>query len=50
MWQARKVSEIRTGKTLKQEIEEAMEAKNLKIEYKEDGGMWVDERTHSARA
>lgn len=50
MWQAWKIKEIQTGKTLEQEIEEAMEAKNLKVEYKQDGGMWVDERTPSKRA
>jgi protein subunit release factor B len=50
MWQARKIEEIQTGKTAKQQVEEAMAARNLKVEYKEDGGMWVDERTHSARA
>jgi protein subunit release factor B len=33
MWQAWKIKEIQTGKTLEQEIEEAMAARNLKVEY-----------------
>ncbi len=44
MWQMQKLTEIREGKTLKQQVEEAMNSKNLKVEYKVEGGGWRVER------
>jgi protein subunit release factor B len=40
-WQVWKINEMQTGKTLKQLVEESMDDKNLKVEYKEGGGTWV---------
>ena len=43
MWHISKLTELYTGKTLEQRVDEAMAPKNLKIEYKEGGGAWMPE-------
>jgi len=40
LWLAEKIAEIQTGKTLKEEVEEMMNPKNLKIEFRDAEGQW----------
>lgn len=41
IWQARKVSELTSGKTIKQKVDEAMLPENLKIEARDKSGRWM---------
>jgi protein subunit release factor A len=43
MWQARKISEIQSGQTTEQVVEKMMSPENLRVEYKESGGTWIEE-------
>jgi protein subunit release factor B len=41
-WLSAKLKEIRTGETLEQRLEKAMQPKNLKIEGIDEKGQWVE--------
>ena len=42
LWIAIKIDEIKEGKTLKQQVEKMMCPENLKIEFKNTEGRWVE--------
>jgi protein subunit release factor B len=44
LWINKMIMEITTGKTIEQRVEEQMEDKNLKIEYKDENGRWCIEK------
>lgn len=41
VWQARRVHELTSGKTIEQWVDEAMVAENLKIEARDINGKWI---------
>jgi len=43
VWHTIKAAELLSGKTIEQEVEEAMKPENLKIEIKENG-VWVEDK------
>jgi protein subunit release factor B len=42
LWQAKKLYEIKQGKTIEQIIEDLMDLKNLKIECKDEDNKWIN--------
>jgi len=43
VWHARAVKEILSGKTIDEIVDESMQAKNLKIECRDENGKWKEE-------
>lgn len=43
LWLARYLSELSTGKTLEEQVEELMNPKNIKVEVRGDDGRWKEE-------
>jgi protein subunit release factor B len=47
LWVNRRANEIIKGKTIEQEVEEMMSPDKLKIEFRDESGKWVDEKSLS---
>ena len=43
LWHISKLTELYTGKTVEQRVDEEMALENLRVEYKEKGGTWIPE-------
>lgn len=41
VWQARKVHELASGKTIEQRVDEVMVSENLEVEARDENGKWV---------
>lgn len=41
VWQARRVHELTSGKTIEQRVDEAMVSGNLKIEVRDENSKWI---------
>lgn len=42
LWQASRVKELSTGRTIEQIVEEQMSEENIKVEYKDESGRWYE--------
>lgn len=43
LWLARKINEIESGQTLDEAVDEMMQLENLKIEFVDSDGIWIEE-------